>query len=189
MWAGRLITNTIVGKDTISYGDAAVIIGAAGVANGGGPWVNGKFGVMAASAASGRSERERAAGISPSSGVVGDAILVGASVDAFSFGAFYASLCSRKRERPLFAGTVVAKEQLLALNSFFEQSLPPFPSPSSSHQHHLLPPEKSEKTIPFSRIRPPGRHGEGHQDGCQRRDGALEGFRAPAAAGSVGGEN
>jgi len=41
MWAGRQITNAIVGADTISFGDAAVIVGAASVANAGGPWVNG----------------------------------------------------------------------------------------------------------------------------------------------------
>ena len=42
MWAGRQITNAIVGADTISFGDAAVIVGAASVSNAGGPWVNGK---------------------------------------------------------------------------------------------------------------------------------------------------
>lgn len=42
MWVGREITNAIVGKGTISLADAAVIVGAAGVANAGGPWVNGR---------------------------------------------------------------------------------------------------------------------------------------------------
>lgn len=41
MWAGREIANAILGAGTISFADAAVIVGAAGVANAGGPWVNG----------------------------------------------------------------------------------------------------------------------------------------------------
>ena len=42
MWTGREIANAILGAGTISFADAAVIIGAAGVANAGGPWVNGE---------------------------------------------------------------------------------------------------------------------------------------------------
>ena len=44
MWAGREISNAILGAGTISYADAAVIVGAAGVANAGGPWVNVGYG-------------------------------------------------------------------------------------------------------------------------------------------------
>lgn len=44
MWTGIQILNRLVGNGTISYADAAMISGAAGVANAGGPLINPGYG-------------------------------------------------------------------------------------------------------------------------------------------------
>ena len=120
MWAGRQITNAIVGADTISYGDAAVIVGAASVSNAGGPWVNGESCV----------EAKRRTNLGR-------------------------KRVSKDRTRPR------GEEQRGSLAS------PP-------HHHSHLPSKKSLSKTFFlnSRLRPPRRHGEGHQDGRERRNGA-----------------